>query len=103
MTAHSGQAALDAVDDFKPEVLLLDIGLPGMDGYELARRLKEKLADAPAFYVAVSGYGRDEDRRQSKSAGFDAHLTKPVEWEELETVLRREPIGAAERPGAGGA
>jgi signal transduction histidine kinase len=75
--AHDGPAALDAAQDFKPEILLLDIGLPGIDGYEVARRLR---ADgfASARMIAISGYARESDVELSRAAGFDRHFAKPV-------------------------
>jgi PAS domain S-box-containing protein len=89
-TAHDGLAALDAAGAFVPELVLLDIGLPGMDGYEVARRLR-KLPRPPGPVVALSGYGQESDRRRSADAGFDAHLVKPVELEMLEELIRGLP------------
>jgi len=74
--AHSGPEALGDVQTFRPDAALLDIGLPVMDGYELARALRERL---PAVkLVALTGYGQASDRARSEAAGFDAHLVKPV-------------------------
>ena len=81
--ANDGQGALTAVDGFSPEAVLLDIGLPIMDGFEVARALRGRGADA--FLVAITGYGQDADRERSKDAGFDAHLVKPVK---VDAVLR---------------
>jgi len=89
-TAHAGPEALETVRSFEPEVVLLDIGLPGMDGYELARRLRTLPATSPAVFVALTGYGLEEDRRKSKEAGFDHHLTKPVSLDVLEDLLARQ-------------
>jgi CheY-like chemotaxis protein len=83
--AHDGPAALRAAAVFEPEIALLDIGLPVMDGYELARRLR---ALRPLHLVALSGYGQEADRRRSAEAGFEVHLTKPVDLRYLETVVR---------------
>jgi len=69
------------------EVALLDIGLPVMDGYELARRLRALPGIPQLRLIAVTGYGGDPDRRRGRDAGFDAHLVKPVEWEVLESLL----------------
>jgi CheY-like chemotaxis protein/two-component sensor histidine kinase len=79
--AHDGAGALEAVRRFRPEVVLMDIGLPGMDGYEVARRLRQdaELAAGIALLVAVTGYAEDEARRRSREAGFDHHLVKPVD------------------------
>ena len=78
---HDGGGALEAVRWFHPEVVLLDIGLPGMDGYEVARRLRQdaELAAGISLLVAVTGYAEDEARRRSREAGFDHHLVKPVD------------------------
>ena len=69
--------ALEAARADAPEVVLLDIGLPGMDGYEVARRLREQFATSPIVLVALTGYGQESDLRQSQKAGFDHHLVKP--------------------------
>jgi signal transduction histidine kinase/DNA-binding response OmpR family regulator len=80
-----GRSGLDAAAEVRPDVALIDIGLPGMDGYELARHLRER--DPRVHLVAVTGYGQPEDRRRALGAGFSAHLVKPVAPEELERVL----------------
>jgi len=77
--AHDGPAALETARSFVPEVVLLDIGLPGIDGYEVARRLREEVRLAHALVVALTGYGQEEDRRRARHAGFDHHFTKPVD------------------------
>jgi CheY-like chemotaxis protein len=69
-----------------PDVVLLDIGLPGMDGYEVCRRLR-RLAAAQPFVVALTGYGQDEDRRRAVEAGFDDHAVKPVDLGKLTALL----------------
>jgi signal transduction histidine kinase len=89
--AHDGPSALRAAEEFDADVALLDIGLPVMDGYELARRLRELPSFARTRLVAVTGYGQDADRRRSRDAGFDAHLVKPVQLDDIETVVRVEP------------
>jgi signal transduction histidine kinase/DNA-binding response OmpR family regulator len=89
--AHDGNAALEAARPFAPEVVLLDIGLPGLDGYEVARRMRSRPETAGALLVAVSGYGQEEDRRRSREAGFDHHLIKPVDFQVLRDVLNRAP------------
>ena len=81
--AYDGPAALETVETYRPEIILLDIGLPGMDGYEVARRLRQHPRLPNALLVALSGYGQEEDRRRSREAGFHHHLTKPVEPEAL--------------------
>ncbi len=85
LCAYSGEEALQEVAAFDPQLVLLDIGLPGLDGYEVARRLK---AASPTLRViALSGYGQVEDRQRSAAAGFDAHLVKPVDLDALKRVL----------------
>jgi PAS domain S-box-containing protein len=85
--AHDGQAALDIAQMFQPHVVLLDIGLPRMDGYEVARRLRNDAAMQKTVLIALTGYGQTEDRRQSKNAGFDHHFIKPVDPEALEALI----------------
>ena len=85
--AADGPAALKAAERFHPEVAILDIGLPVMDGYELAERLRRADANGMLRLIAVTGYGQEEDRRRSAMAGFAAHLVKPVAFDELERVL----------------
>ena len=87
--AHDGPEALDAARQFKPEVVFLDIGLPTMDGYEVARRMREQPSLAGAILVALTGWGSEDHKRQSKEAGFDFHLTKPVEVTAIEEILAR--------------
>lgn len=86
-TAHSPSEALAKTATFRPHVVLLDIGLPGMSGYELAARLRELPGIASVPLVALTGYGQEEDRRRTKEAGFAAHLTKPVDMETLRSLL----------------
>ncbi len=86
--AHSGPDALEIAADFLPQVVLLDIGLPGMDGFEVARRLRTLPALENAFLVAISGYSTEDDRRKSKAAGFDEHLAKPADFNLLHEWLR---------------
>jgi signal transduction histidine kinase/DNA-binding response OmpR family regulator len=86
--AHDGYAALQLARDFVPEVALLDIGLPGLDGYELAKKLRDRPETSTCLMVAVSGYGQDEDRNRSRQASFEHHLTKPVDYASLEKVIQ---------------
>jgi len=86
-TALDGPAALDLASEFRPQAVLLDIGLPGMDGYEVARRLRERPETREALIIAITGYGQQEDRALTKAAGFDHHLVKPVDPEELGALL----------------
>jgi DNA-binding response OmpR family regulator len=86
--AHDGPAALSLVGEFKPDLALLDIGLPVMDGFDLAQRLKRRLSARPPKFVAITGYGQPSDRARSKQAGFDEHLVKPVDLARLDAIVR---------------
>jgi two-component system CheB/CheR fusion protein len=88
-TAHDGPAALEASAAFTPEIVLLDIGLPGMDGYEVAYQLRRQMPSPRTLLVALTGYGRSEDRQHAQEAGFDHHLTKPVTPEALTELIDR--------------
>jgi CheY-like chemotaxis protein len=88
--AASGADGLQAARQFHPEVVLCDLGLTGMNGYEVATALRKDPTTSSARLIAVTGYGRDEDRRRSKEAGFDLHLTKPVDPAKLQALLREE-------------
>lgn len=85
--AHDGAAALAVVRDYRPDIAFLDIGMPGMDGYEVARRLRAQPGLERALLVALTGWGSPEDRRRTTDAGFDHHLVKPVEPAVLESLL----------------
>jgi CheY-like chemotaxis protein len=89
--AGDGPSALEAARDFQPQVVFLDIGLPGMDGYEVARRLREQPSLDSAVLVALTGYGQDDGRRRAREAGFDAHLVKPADPEALHRLLAEAP------------
>jgi PAS domain S-box-containing protein len=87
-TAHSDPQALEEARLHRPHFILLDIGLPGMNGYEVAKQLREEEWGKDALIVAVSGYGQEEDRQRTKAAGFDYHLVKPISYDELHALLR---------------
>ncbi|HEX7185231.1 MAG TPA: MEDS domain-containing protein [Thermoanaerobaculia bacterium] len=89
--AANGSDGVEAARHFHPDLVLCDLGLPGMNGYEVAAELRRDPATASARLIAVTGYGRDEDRRRSKEAGFDLHLTKPVDPAQLRQLLQRTP------------
>ena len=86
-SAEDGHTAIEIVDSWKPDVVLLDIGLPGMDGYRVAEKLRERWGPDRLKMIALTGYGGDEARTRSLEAGFDFHLVKPVNFEELYQVL----------------
>jgi PAS domain S-box-containing protein len=88
---HDGVNALRAAATFRPEVVLLDIGLPGMDGHAVARKIRAEPWGADMMLVALTGWGQEEDRRKSREAGFDAHVVKPARHADLMRVLARHP------------
>ncbi|MGE0041914.1 MAG: ATP-binding protein [Vicinamibacterales bacterium] len=88
-TAADGRSAFEALHAFTPDVALLDIGLPDTDGYEVARRMRAAAGDRPLLLVAVTGWGGRADRIRSREAGFDEHLVKPIDWEQLQRILAR--------------
>jgi two-component system CheB/CheR fusion protein len=87
--AYSGPEGVQRAREWRPDVVLCDIGLPGLDGYGVAGQLRHDPATAGAQLIAVTGYGQEEDRRRSKEAGFDHHLTKPVDPAALQPLLVR--------------
>jgi len=87
--APNGPTALEMVRAHKPDVVLLDVGLPGMSGYEVARQLSAPHPGKTPLLIALTGYGMEEDRRRCAEAGIDLHLLKPVDPLELEAVLRQ--------------
>jgi PAS domain S-box-containing protein len=87
--AYTGPAGVERAKQWKPDAVLCDIGLPGLDGYGVVRELRQDPATAGARMIAVTGYGGDEDRRKSREAGFDAHLTKPADPTALHELLSR--------------
>ena len=85
--AYSGADALEALATYKPAVVLLDIGMPDMDGYEVARRIRQRCELQDVTIIALTGWGQEEDRRRSEKAGFDFHLIKPADVSALQTLL----------------
>jgi CheY-like chemotaxis protein len=90
--AYDGPAALRQAVEFRPALVLLDIGMPGMDGYEVCRRLRRESGLDKTTLVALTGWGQDEDRRRSHNAGFDHHIVKPVEPSALQRLLDELPV-----------
>ena len=88
-SAHDGERALRQLDIFRPQLALLDISLPGMDGYELARQVRARPDGAALRLVALTGYGQEDDRARARAAGFDEHLVKPVEIDQLTGTIER--------------
>jgi DNA-binding response OmpR family regulator len=86
-TAHDGESAVETAETFLPEVILLDIGLPKLNGYEVAQRIREQAWGASMFLIAVTGWGQDEDRQRSSEVGLNVHMVKPVEPAALERLL----------------
>jgi CheY-like chemotaxis protein/anti-sigma regulatory factor (Ser/Thr protein kinase) len=87
--AHDGAEALRIARDMKPDIGILDIGLPDIGGHELARRIREQSPEAPPVLIAVSGWGQEEDKRKSLAAGFSLHLVKPVDYRTIQDAMSR--------------
>ncbi len=87
--AHEGEEALRLAETLRPQAVLLDVGMPGMDGYEVARRLRQRPGTKDAVIIAVTGYGAEADRRRGRAAGFDHHLTKPVDLASVADLITR--------------
>lgn len=85
--AHDGETALEKATSFQPEIVLLDVGLPGMDGYEVAERLRAIPENKKLVIVALTGYGKEEVRQRAMDAGFDYHFVKPVDFTALELLI----------------
>ncbi|HEX5477229.1 MAG TPA: response regulator, partial [Burkholderiales bacterium] len=97
-TANSGEEAMLKAARFHPEVVLLDLGMPGMDGFAVARELRRMPETSEATLIAQTGWGQDEDRQRTQEAGFDAHLAKPVELDALMETLSRIAAPVARLP-----
>ena len=91
--AAHGEAALDLIEQEHPDVVLLDIAMPGMNGYDVARSVRGRPHLAGVVLVALTGYGQEDDRRRAFEAGFDYHLCKPASLETLENLLAAVPAG----------
>jgi CheY-like chemotaxis protein len=90
-TAHDGESAVSTAESFLPDVVLLDIGLPLLNGYEVAQRIREQSWGASMFLIAVTGWGQEEDRQRSSEVGLNVHMVKPVEPAALEKLLAELP------------
>jgi CheY-like chemotaxis protein len=90
-TAHDGETAVDTAEQFLPEVVLLDIGLPKLNGYEVAQRIRDHAWGRAMFLIAVTGWGQEEDRQRSSEVGLNVHMVKPVEPAALEKLLAGLP------------
>src|SRR5215217_547394 len=86
-TAHDGESAVVTAESFLPEVVLLDIGLPKLNGYEVAQRIRKQAWGQSMFLIAVTGWGQEEDRQRSSEVGLNVHMVKPVEPAALERLL----------------
>ena len=87
--AYDGPEAIEAADEFQPAVALLDIGLPRLSGYDIARHVREKRG-GEVLLVAITGWGQEEDRRKAREAGFDHHFTKPADFDKLLALIDSE-------------
>jgi DNA-binding response OmpR family regulator len=87
--ATDGAQAISVADEFKPNCVLLDLGLPRMDGYEVARRLRDRPYGSDVVLVALTGWAGRDIRSRAAEAGFDYHIVKPVNWDEVEKIVRR--------------
>jgi CheY-like chemotaxis protein len=101
VTAHDGIEGLRLAREQRPDIALLDIGLPGMNGYDVAVAIRAEPWGKAATLVALTGWGQSEDRRRSRAAGFDVHLVKPVATEQLVEVLERSRERVTESAAAG--
>ena len=86
-TAHDGPTAVQAALDYRPDVMLLDIGLPGLNGYEVAKRIRQQPDLKNVVLVALTGYGQEADRQTSLQAGFNQHMVKPARFDQLQQIL----------------
>lgn len=89
---ENGTAALEAASGFQPDLMLIDIGLPDIDGYEVARRLRQRPEFEKMILVALTGYTQEEYKQRAYDAGFDAHFAKPMDFAELEKIKRRANV-----------
>ncbi|MCY7315231.1 MAG: response regulator [Rubrivivax sp.] len=95
--ADSGQAALAIVREFKPALVFMDIGMPGMNGHETARRMRADDPSGAVTLVALTGWGAEADRMKAKEAGFDHHFTKPLDLGKVDGVIQQVALRQAQR------
>ncbi len=95
MSLHSGGEAFEAAKDLRVDVGIFDIGMPDFDGYELAERIRREAWGKAMTLIALTGWGQESDKRRAAVAGFDHHLTKPVDPDELEKLFNKEPMAGA--------
>jgi CheY-like chemotaxis protein len=96
-SAYDGLEAIEAAERFRPDIILLDIGLPKLNGYEVAHKIREKPWGQAIVLVALTGWGQEEDRLRSREAGFNCHLTKPVDHDTLSKLLTSLPVDEGSR------
>jgi CheY-like chemotaxis protein len=96
--AYDGESGVSVARRLKPHIILLDLAMPGMDGFEARRRLRDAEGGTSPFLVAMTGFGNEEDKRRTRAAGFDAHLTKPVELDALVALLNEARARAGKPP-----
>jgi CheY-like chemotaxis protein len=94
-TANDGPTALEMIEDYRPDVVLLDIGMPGMDGLEVARAIRRHAEFSKIVLIALTGWGQADDRKRTEQAGFDYHLVKPADVAALQAVLVEAGQGSA--------
>ena len=98
VAAYDGRGAIAAARRHRPDLILLDIGMPDMNGYDVARQLRAEPELDATTLIALTGYGSEDDRRRSRAAGFDGHLVKPIDFDELERLLAVFGRGEATAP-----
>jgi DNA-binding response OmpR family regulator len=102
--AGTGRAALELIEQLRPEAAIVDLGLPDLDGWAVAKSVRETLSGIPILLVAMSGYGSDADRKRATEAGFDAHIVKPAHIDEILRALSKAEAGSRQsRPTLDGA
>ena len=94
-TANDGEAALAVAAEYRPRLVLMDLGMPKVDGFEAARRMRAQPWGAELFLVALTGWGAEENRRRTQDGGFDSHLVKPVDMDILRRLIAEMPINAS--------